>query len=370
MSKNAIVEIKNVKKSFGETTVVDRVNIDIKEGEFFSLLGPSGCGKTTLLRMIAGFEFPTSGTVYIAGQDMSRVPPHKRPVNMVFQSYALFPHLNIFDNIAFGLRMTRSCPESEISKRVDFALNLVRLPHITSRLPRELSGGQQQRVAFARAIVNQPKVLLLDEPLSALDPKIRVEMQAELARFKKELNMTFVMVTHDQSEAFALSDRIAVLSHGNLEQLASPEAIFENPSTPFVADFIGQTNLISGTIAELKHPFCKVVSDSGLSIWSRCDQKDDLEEGRKVTVWMRSSAFTLSDTAIEESENELINVFKAEIIHRSFQGDSCDYHLKLAEQVLWKATLANNGSLHSAGESKYLILPARSAQVIPDSETQ
>jgi spermidine/putrescine transport system ATP-binding protein len=362
----AIVEIKDVSKTFADTAAVANVSIDIQEGEFFSLLGPSGCGKTTLLRMIAGFEFPSSGAVLIAGQDMSHVPPHKRPVNMVFQSYALFPHLSIFDNIAFGLRMTRSCPENEIASRVEHALNLVRLPHITNRFPRELSGGQQQRVAFARAIVNRPKVLLLDEPLSALDPKIRVEMQSELARFKKELNMTFVMVTHDQGEAFALSDRIAVLSHGHLEQLASPEQLFENPRTPFVADFIGQTNLISGEIAEMKGAYCKVVTAPGISIWTVASQDDqDLAAGKKVTVWMRSSSFSFAEAPVE-SGDEKINAFKVEIIHRSFQGASCDYHLKLADDVFWKASLSSDGDKHLAGQSKYLLLPARSAQLIPE----
>lgn len=363
----AIVEIKNVSKTFAGTKAVENVNFNIEQGEFFSLLGPSGCGKTTLLRMIAGFEFPDQGgQVIIAGQDVSRVPPHKRPVNMVFQSYALFPHLSIFENIAFGLRMSRACPESEIASRVEEALNLVRLPHITHRFPRQLSGGQQQRVAFARAIVNRPKVLLLDEPLSALDPKIRVEMQAELARFKKELNITFVMVTHDQAEAFALSDRIAVLSQGKLEQLAGPEELFNSPSTPFVADFIGQTNLIAGEVVETKKNYCKVVTSPGLTIWTDVKQMQaELQPGRKVTVWMRSSAFSLADSPVN-SADEHLNVFAVEILHRSFQGASCDYHLKLAADVYWKASLANSGQLHAAGEKKFLILPPDAAQLIPE----
>lgn len=364
MSK-AIVEVKNVCKEFEGTRAVNNVNMEIHEGEFFSLLGPSGCGKTTLLRMIAGFEFPSSGSVHIAGQDVSQVPPHKRPVNMVFQSYALFPHLNIFDNIAFGLRMSKACPENEIASRVEMALNLVRLPHIIKRFPRELSGGQQQRVAFARAIVNKPKVLLLDEPLSALDPKIRVEMHSELARFKKELNTTFVMVTHDQDEAFALSDRIAVLSQGNLEQLDTPERIFEAPRTPFVADFIGQTNLINGEISELNSPFCRVKTSRGLQIW--CQPQSDFEKlsvGTRVTVWMRSYNYLLSDT--QSNQEEFTNIFPVEILHRSFQGDTCDYHLKLADDVHWKASLTNDGANHSAGQNKYLVLPAKAAQVIPE----
>ena len=364
----SIVEIKDVCKTFADTNAVSHVSFDIKEGEFFSLLGPSGCGKTTLLRMIAGFEFPSSGTISIAGQDVSRVPPNKRPVNMVFQSYALFPHLSIFDNIAFGLRMTQACPQQEIASRVEEALKLVRLPQVIKRFPRELSGGQQQRVAFARAIVNRPKVLLLDEPLSALDPKIRLEMQSELARFQHELNMTFVMVTHDQSEAFALSDRIAVLSAGHLEQLASPELLFHHPQTPFVADFIGQTNLIRGEIAELNHPYCRIVTAPGINIWSRLadDSSENLVCGKKVTVWMRSSSFTFSETPVEMNADSKVNVFRVEIVHRSFQGSSCDYHLKIADDVFWKASLSNSGEKHLAGQSKYLVLPAAAAQVIAE----
>ncbi|MBX9689450.1 MAG: ABC transporter ATP-binding protein, partial [Candidatus Obscuribacterales bacterium] len=281
----------------------------------------------------------------------------------------LFPHLNIFDNIAFGLRMSKACPEKEIGARVEEALNLVRLPHIIKRFPRELSGGQQQRVAFARAIVNKPKVLLLDEPLSALDPKIRVEMQAELARFKKELKTTFVMVTHDQAEAFALSDRIAVLSQGKLEQLDSPEEIFEKPRTAFVADFIGQTNLIKGEVLELKAPYCKIRNaSSGLSLWTLSGVAEKhLEKGKEVTVWMRSTAFSIHDSfECEKEKAEEINVFKVEIIHRSFQGASCDYHLKIAENIYWKASLDKKNSSHSAGQSKFLVLPASSAKLIAE----
>ncbi|MBX9573741.1 MAG: ABC transporter ATP-binding protein [Candidatus Obscuribacterales bacterium] len=364
----AIVEIKDVTKSFGPMQAVRNVSMNIEEGEFFSLLGPSGCGKTTLLRMIAGFEFPSTGEVLIGGKDMSRTPPHKRPVNMVFQSYALFPHLSIYDNIAFGLRMSKACAESQIKERVERALELVRLPHIISRLPKELSGGQQQRVAFARAIVNQPKVLLLDEPLSALDPKIRHEMQAELARFKKELGMTFVMVTHDQSEAFALSDRIAVLSQGHLEQLASPEELFESPKTPFVADFIGETNLAEAEVLEVQLPFVKVATKGGFTLWTSAGDgaAQQLQPGQTVTVWIRTSSFEFVESSEQEAGPDN-NVFPAEILHRSFQGNFCDYRLRLSEDVCWTASLNNNGSVHHAGESRFLKFPAKAAQVIPHS---
>lgn len=361
----AIVEIKDVCKTFGDSThAVKNVSMEIQEGEFFSLLGPSGCGKTTLLRMIAGFEFPSSGQVLIAGKDMSRIPPHKRPVNMVFQSYALFPHLSILENIAFGLRMSKTCPEKEIRGRVENALELVRLPHIINRFPRELSGGQQQRVAFARAIVNKPKVLLLDEPLSALDPKIRQEMQAELARFKRELGMTFVMVTHDQAEAFALSDRIAVLSQGHLEQLDSPENLFDSPKTPFVADFIGQTNLLTAEVLEVKAPYVKVATKDGFTLWSSAAASEfsKFSSGQTVTVWIRTSSFELLDAGSEPSPQS--NVFPVEIMHRSFQGGSCDYHLRLSNEISFTASLSNNGTSHQVGDSKFLRFPSSSARLI------
>lgn len=360
-----IVEIKDVSKDFGAMHAVKNVSLNIEEGEFFSLLGPSGCGKTTLLRMIAGFEFPSSGSVLIGGKEMSKTPPHKRPVNMVFQSYALFPHLTIYDNIAFGLRMSKACPESDIRGRVEEALELVQLPQITKRFPRQISGGQQQRVAFARAIVNKPKVLLLDEPLSALDPKIRQEMQAELARFKNELKMTFVMVTHDQSEAFSLSDRIAVLSQGHLEQLASPEELFESPATPFVADFIGQTNLLQAKVIDAASPFLRVATEDGFTFWvSDAGVEGQNIVGKLVTVWIRTSSFQISDHAAP-ADGPDVNSFPAEILHRSFQGNSCDYLLRLSKDVSWTASLEKNGTPHVSGQSKYLIFPAKAAQVIP-----
>ena len=364
----AIVEIKDVTKSFGAMHAVKNVSMNIEEGEFFSLLGPSGCGKTTLLRMIAGFEFPSTGEVLIGGKDVSRTPPHKRPVNMVFQSYALFPHLSIYDNIAFGLRMSKACSEDKIKARVEHALELVRLPHIISRLPKELSGGQQQRVAFARAIVNEPKVLLLDEPLSALDPKIRHEMQAELARFKKELGMTFVMVTHDQAEAFALSDRIAVLSQGHLEQLATPEVLFESPQTPFVADFIGETNLLEAQVVEVNYPLVKLATKGGFTLWATASENGDakVQPGEAVTVWIRTSSFEIVEQPGAGATPEM-NIFPAQILHRSFQGHFCDYRIRLSDDLCWTASLDNDGVAHQAGDSKFLKFAAKEAQVIPHS---
>jgi len=241
------IRLIELTKRFGEVLAVDAVSLDIRTGEFFSLLGPSGCGKTTTLRMIGGFELPTSGRIELRGRDVTLVPPERRPVNMVFQSYALFPHLSVFDNVAFGLRR-RKVPDADVRRRVGVTLELVRLTGYDRRGPGELSGGQQQRVALARALVCEPTVLLLDEPLGALDLKLRRQLQVELKRVQVEVGITFVYVTHDQEEALALSDRIAVLNGGRIEQLGTPEELYDRPRTRFVADFIGTTNLLAGKV--------------------------------------------------------------------------------------------------------------------------
>jgi spermidine/putrescine transport system ATP-binding protein len=243
------VRLERVTKRFGDTTAVDEIDLEIHHGEFFSLLGPSGCGKTTTLAMIGGFEMPSSGIVYLGDRDVSRVPPYKRDVNTVFQSYALFPHLDVFDNIAFGLRR-RGHDKQQIASRVGEALRLVDLPGFEKRTPAQLSGGQQQRIALARALVNEPRLLLLDEPLGALDLKLRKQMQLELKRIQQDVGITFLYVTHDQEEAMVMSDRLAVMNQGKIEQLGSPEEVYERPSTAFVASFLGASNLIEGTVAE------------------------------------------------------------------------------------------------------------------------
>jgi len=244
------IALDGVSKRFGSHTAVDDVTLEIREGEFFSMLGPSGCGKTTSLRMIAGFETPDSGRVVLQGADVTTVSANRRPVNMVFQQYALFPHMSIYDNVAFGLKVKR-VPRGEHRDRVHELLRVVDLEGLENRRPRQLSGGQQQRVALARALVNRPAALLLDEPLGALDVKLRKHMQLELKRIQHELGTTFVYVTHDQEEALAMSDRIAVMNRGQVEQLGSPREIYDHPSTAFVADFIGSLNAIELTIDEL-----------------------------------------------------------------------------------------------------------------------
>ncbi len=246
-----IISLRNVTKTFGAVTAVNDVSFDIQANEFFALLGPSGCGKTTLLRMIAGFATPNAGQILIDGQDMVAVPPNKRPVNMVFQSYAVFPHMSVEQNVAYGLKVVGT-PAAETSRRVGTELERVGLGELRTRMPGQLSGGQRQRVALARALVKRPKVLLLDEPLSALDAKLREQMQLELAKLQQDVGITFIIVTHDQDEALSMADRIAVMQEGNVDQIATPGALYENPANRFVADFIGKVNLFDGRVSGLE----------------------------------------------------------------------------------------------------------------------
>src|ERR671936_1830620 len=246
----ALVRFDGVSKRFGGATAVEQVSLDIFPGEFFAMLGPSGCGKTTLLRLLAGFETPDAGRILLDGQDIAPVPPHRRPINMMFQSYALFPHLTVEGNVAFGLKQER-LPSSEITARVEEMLALVRLEGLGKRKPHQLSGGQRQRVALARALVKRPRVLLLDEPLAALDKKLRGETQFELMHLKQELGLTFVIVTHDQEEAMTVADRIGVMNHGRVMQVATPPELYEQPNSRWVADFVGDVNLIEGRVAEV-----------------------------------------------------------------------------------------------------------------------
>jgi len=252
VTKNVFVQLLNVCKSFDQDeAIIKNLDLDIRQGEFLTLLGPSGCGKTTTLRMIAGFELPTSGCIVIDGENITEKPPYLRSVNTVFQNYALFPHMNIYDNIAFGLKM-KKMPKKEIKNKINEMLKMVQLEGYENRMPSQLSGGQMQRVAIARAVVNSPKVLLLDEPLGALDLKLRKQMQLELKHLQKILGITFVFVTHDQEEALTMSDRIVVMNKGIIEQTGTPEELYEHPKTKFVADFLGETNILEGEVFKLK----------------------------------------------------------------------------------------------------------------------
>ena len=285
-AETSAVSLVSLRKVFGKATVVDDLNLEIRRGEFFSLLGPSGCGKTTTLRMIAGFSDPTAGNILVNGDDVTSVPPHRRDVNTVFQSYALFEHLDVFGNVAFGLKR-KGIDKSTMRTRVNEALELVQLDTRSKARPRELSGGQKQRVALARALVNRPQVLLLDEPLAALDLKLRRHMQTELKSIQREVGITFVFVTHDQDEALSMSDRIAVMNAGIVEQCGTPEDIYERPTSKFAAGFIGTSNLMTGTFRA-----GAIEVEKGLSIpvpGFNCD------EGAEVSIAIRPEKIWMSD---------------------------------------------------------------------------
>ena len=262
---NVIIRLTDVDKSFDDERVVKKLNLDVEEGEFLTMLGPSGCGKTTTLRMIAGFEVPTSGQIFLEGEDVDDKKPNERNVNTVFQNYALFPHMNVFDNIAFGL-VEKKVKKDEIRSRVEEMIKLVQLDGMEKRMPAQMSGGQKQRVAIARALVNRPKVLLLDEPLGALDLKLRKQMQGELKALQRRLGITFIYVTHDQEEALTMSDRIAVMNRGRLEQVGTPEEVYNHPETKFVADFIGESNIIEGYIENMTDDSIEVTMESGKAV--------------------------------------------------------------------------------------------------------
>ncbi|NHZ72446.1 MAG: polyamine ABC transporter ATP-binding protein [Aquificales bacterium] len=283
------VELQQITKKFGEVTAVSNLSLNIASGEFFSLLGPSGCGKTTTLRMIAGFEQPTEGGILIKGQQVAGIPAYKRPVNTVFQSYALFPHMTVAENVAFGLQM-KKVPKAEVEQRVAEALSLVQLPKMGKRKPVQLSGGQRQRIALARALVNRPQVLLLDEPLGALDLKLRKAMQLELKQIQAEVGITFIYVTHDQEEALTMSDRIAVMSDGLVQQVGSPREIYEHPANRFVAHFIGETNFVNGRITDIGD---FVTIDVAGKLAQGMGDGRDLQIGQSVSLAIRPEKVSL-----------------------------------------------------------------------------
>ncbi|MEG4224911.1 ABC transporter ATP-binding protein [Microcoleus sp. N9_B2] len=318
------VELRKVFKVFNGETAVRGVDISIRQGEFFSILGPSGCGKTTTLRLIAGFETPSAGELMIRGQSMTNTPAYRRPVNTVFQSYALFGHMNVWDNIAFGLRI-KKLGKAEIEERVREVLQLVKMESFANRFPGQMSGGQQQRVALARALVNRPAVLLLDEPLGALDLKLRKQMQLELSNLHQELGLTFVMVTHDQEEAMSLSDRIAVMHEGRIEQIGSPEEIYECPQTAFVADFIGDTNLFSGTVESIDRSTLTVRTSANLKIIVQQSDMWNGVTGDSVVVSVRPEKVYLNLYQPEVS----VNCFEGRLKNTMYMGTHVHYVVEL-----------------------------------------
>ncbi|MFO1037956.1 MAG: ABC transporter ATP-binding protein [Geminicoccaceae bacterium] len=330
------IQIVNVTKQFGSVYAVDNVSLDIFQREFFALLGPSGCGKTTLLRMLAGFETPTQGRILIDGQDMSNVPPWKRPVNMMFQSYALFPHMSVAQNIAFGLKQDR-VPAAEIKDRVADVIRLVQLEGRENRRPDQLSGGQRQRVALARSIVKRPKVLLLDEPLGALDKKLREATQFELVNIQERLGITFVIVTHDQEEAMTVSTRMAVMNEGQVAQLGTPGEMYEYPANRFVADFLGDVNMLEARVVDGRQDQFRVDSpEAGCQILT--DRATTAVVGETVWVAIRPEKFAISKTPPEDRS---VNCMEGEVWDIAYLGDVSIYHVKLGSGKTVRCTVAN-----------------------------
>lgn len=332
----ALLEIKNVVKKFGDFTAVNNVSLSIQAGEFFTLLGPSGCGKTTLLRILAGFEEPDSGEILLDGKDLAHVPPEKRPVHTVFQSYALFPHMTVAENIAFPLKMAKATPQV-IREQVAELLEDVRLTSMGQRYPHELSGGQRQRVAIARALVDRPRLLLLDEPLAALDLKLREQMQIELINLQKEIGITFVYVTHDQGEALALSHRIAVMNHGEVAQLDVAEKIYGFPKNRFVADFIGQCNLLEGKIIQIQAERM-TVELKGIGIVETL-AIPEAKVGQEGVLALRPEKVKISETLTATPEEVH---FKGTVHDCLYLGDVTIYIVELPNGTLVEAMLPNS----------------------------
>lgn len=358
----AEVRLENVGKRYGEQWVVRDVNLHIRCGEFYTFLGPSGCGKTTLLRMIAGFAFPDQGVISFDDQPVNQVPPWQRDVGMVFQNYALWPHLTVYENVAFGLR-ERKVARGAIAQRVNDALKLVGLSGTEKRRPSQLSGGQQQRVALARTLVIQPRVLLLDEPLSNLDAKLRVEMRIELLKLQRDLGLTTIYVTHDQEEALAMSTHIAVMNLGQVIQEGEPRTIYERPAHEFVAAFVGQSNLFSGKVARLSQGFVEIDGAQGAIKAVLSVPTPSLREGELVAYSIRPEAFSIEAGATTGRDT---NQMRAEVVAAAYQGSSIEYELKVDGKTL-KARVTNpkDKPLYSRGESVVLTFSPPDVVIVP-----
>jgi spermidine/putrescine transport system ATP-binding protein len=320
-----VVELRNVTKRFGEVVAVDNISLEIKQGEFFSLLGPSGCGKTTSLRMVAGFIHPNEGEVYIQGELVNGVPAYQRDTNLVFQQLALFPHMDVYDNIAFGPVVKRKLKKAEIRERIHRVLDLVELTGYEERHIQQLSGGQQQRVAIARALINEPSVLLLDEPLGALDLKLRLQMQQELKALQQRVGTTFIYVTHDQGEAIAMSDRIAVINEGRIEQIATSEEIYSQPATKFVAQFIGDTNLLESQVVSMEGENL-YVDTKGARIVAYANSTVKASSGENVSISLRPEKIKLSASTSPLTDD---NIFQGRVKSVTFMGSILRYEITL-----------------------------------------
>ena len=377
MKSDFAVEFQDVVKIFptpegGTVNAVDHVSLEIKHGEFFSFLGPSGCGKTTSLRMMAGFEWPTSGEVIINGKEMGRTPPYQRPVNTVFQSYALFQHMTVFQNIAFGLEMEK-VPKAEINRRVGEALEMVKLGSMGRRKPKQLSGGQQQRIALARALVKRPEVLLLDEPLGALDLKLRKEMQLELKALQEQVGITFIYVTHDQEEALTMSNRIAVMNKGKALQIGGAVEIYERPNCRFVADFIGETNFLTGVVKALTKDRVTVMLNTLNQEISGIPQ-GQLSVGKAVAVSIRPEKVRLADDDGKEvrdlhsTENQL----RGKVVTTAYIGSDTRVVLDLGGSLRMRAWEQNSistldpNAYYSTGDAVRIYIPIENTLVLPE----
>ena len=336
-AQKPLIQFKNVTKRFGESTAINNLTLDIYAQEFFALLGPSGCGKTTLMRMLGGFETPSEGQIFLDGVDIGPFPPNERPVNMMFQSYALFPHLTVWENIAFGLKRS-DMPKDQIGDRVEKMLKLTQLEKFAKRKPHQISGGQRQRVALARSLAKAPKLLLLDEPLGALDKKLRNETQFELMDIQESTGTTFVIVTHDQEEAMTVASRVAVMVDGQLVQVATPDQIYEAPTTTYVADFIGDVNLILGKSS---------ITDSGMDVhWD--DNQPAIHVTTDTPLATRTSchfAIRPEKVSISAEKPKAVNVMKGKIIDIAYLGNVSTYHVEIAPGVIFKAQATNNRRL-------------------------
>jgi len=355
---NGEIELSKLTKQFDEVTAVDGIDLHIPAGEFFSLLGPSGCGKTTTLRMIAGFEQPTSGEILLDGTDVAYTPPHQRNVNTVFQNYALFPHLNVYDNIAYGLKRAKR-PKAEIRERVGKALELVQLPGYEGRQPSQLSGGQQQRVALARALILNPAVLLLDEPLGALDAKLRKALQIELKSLQQEVGITFLYVTHDQEEALTMSDRLAVMNGGHIEQVGAPQDVYEDPETLYVADFLGVSNLMQATIVRAGTGACHVALD-GYELETRGTHLDVTGEAKIV---IRPERIELEEHGSPSGPNRIPGMVERVV----YVGSAIQVIVRGATGEALQALVQNTGGgiPYEQGTPVQLHLPVDALRVLP-----
>jgi ABC-type Fe3+/spermidine/putrescine transport system ATPase subunit len=358
----AILQLKEVIKMYGETLGVGPISFKVEEGEFLSLLGPSGCGKTTALRCIAGFEELTEGTIMIDGIPIDNKPPHKRDIGMVFQQSAIFPHLTVFENVAFGLKL-RKVPKAEIQERVKDSMSLVELDGFEHRYPSQLSGGQQQRVGLARTLVVEPSILLFDEPLSNLDLKLRLQMRNEIKALHRKLRKTSIYVTHDQSEALSLSDRIAILSNGLIEQIGSPKEIYEVPKTSFVADFIGESNILKGKIKEIgKNGVISVITDGGMELISSYDIPiEECTLDSDVYVAIRQER-----TSLVNAEDERDNIFKGFVEEIMYLGERTQMIIttEFGHRFVFQLKIGNNISKFAIGENVYFKIEPQDIKVI------